>query len=60
MGTVDSRPSSDRRNRLAYLALHYAISGDDFLSERIRSLIWQIDNATQPAETPQKQTSVTA
>ncbi len=30
---------ADRRNRLAYLALYYAIQGDDDRSEKIRKLV---------------------
>lgn len=29
----------DRRNRLAYLALYYAIQGDEERSEKIRKLV---------------------
>lgn len=50
----DSRHDLERRNRLAYLALHYAILGEDARSEKIRDLIWQLDqNAPEGAETPE-------
>jgi hypothetical protein len=33
----------ERRNRLAYLALYYAIQGDEECSEQIRNLVLQRD-----------------
>ena len=33
----------ERRNRLAYLALYYAIQGDEARSEQIRNLVLQRD-----------------
>ena len=33
----------ERRNRLAYLALYYAIQGDEERSEQIRNLVVQQD-----------------
>ncbi|MDA0745011.1 MAG: hypothetical protein O2954_00710 [bacterium] len=33
----------DRRNRLSYLALYYAIHGEEKRSEQIRQMIRQLD-----------------
>ncbi len=35
----------DRRNRLAYLALYYAILGDDDRSEKLRRLVRRMSEA---------------
>jgi hypothetical protein len=34
----------DRRDQLAYLALYYAIHGEDLRSEKIRLALRQLDN----------------
>lgn len=34
----------DRRNRLAYLALYYAIQGDEERSEKIRKMVKKLGN----------------
>ena len=38
-----SETDLERRDRLAYLALYYAIQGDDERSERIRRLVRQLE-----------------
>lgn len=38
-----SRSELERRNRLAYLALYYAIQGEEERSEQIRRLVRQED-----------------
>lgn len=39
-----------RRNRLAYLALYYAIQGDDTRSEHVREMVRDIDKKGELAE----------
>jgi len=39
----------ERRNRLAYLALYYAIQGDEERSEQLRNLVQQRDRNVSPA-----------
>ena len=49
-----SKSSFERRNCLSYLALYYAIQGDEERSEQIRSLVRKLeegaamDDAAQP------------
>ena len=38
-----SKADTERRNRLAYLALYYAIQGNDERSEQIRRMVRQMD-----------------
>ena len=40
----------ERRDQLAYLALYYAIHGEDQRSEKIRLALRQLDNTTQVAK----------
>ena len=58
MDTGDSLHNLEPRNRLAYLALHFAIQGDEFRSERIRELIWRLDSEFQNSEAPVAQASL--
>lgn len=39
-----------KRNRLAYLALYYAIKGDEERSERVRRLIWRMEGRAAMSE----------
>ena len=39
---MGSATQVDRRNRLAYLALYYAIQGDNERSEKLRRLVLQM------------------
>lgn len=59
MNAGDSLHSLEPRNRLAYLALHLAIQGDETRSERIRELIWRLDSEFQKSEARVAQTPVT-
>ena len=49
-----SKTSFERRNRLSYLALYYAIQGNEERSEQLRSLVRKLereaamDDAAQP------------
>ena len=40
---METTTPSKKRNRLAYLALYYAIKGDEERSERVRRLIWRME-----------------
>jgi len=42
----------ERRDRLAYLALYYAIQGDEGRSERIRRLVRQLEGQDQEFAEP--------
>ena len=45
--TMGSTTEVDRRNRLAYLALYYAILGDDDRSEKLRRLVRRMSEASE-------------
>ena len=57
-GTITRKPiqrgspmqpaEQERRNRLSYLALYYAIQGDEPRSEQIRNLIRRMDERQTP------------
>ncbi len=49
--TMVSRTDLERRDRLAYHALYYAIQGDEKRSEKIRHLVRQMENQGQNTET---------
>lgn len=40
----------EKRDRLAYLALYYAIHGDDERSEKIRLVLRRLDNVASERE----------
>ncbi|MDP6779522.1 MAG: hypothetical protein QGI83_22395 [Candidatus Latescibacteria bacterium] len=44
---MGSTTEVDRRNRLAYLALYYAILGDDDRSEKLRRLVRRMSEASE-------------
>lgn len=46
---MGSTTEVDRRNRLAYLALYYAILGDDDRSEKLRRLVRQMSEEVAPS-----------
>ena len=45
------RTDLERRDRLAYLALYYAIQGNEERSEKIRRLVRQMENQGPNTET---------
>lgn len=56
--TVRTKMSAERRNRLCYLALYYAIQGEDRRSEQIRQMVKRVDEAKDavPARVHQEPT----
>lgn len=46
------RTLSERRDRLCYLALYYAIQGDEKRSERVRRMVRRMDDPRPVAQDP--------
>ncbi|MCZ6635744.1 MAG: hypothetical protein O7G87_20290 [bacterium] len=47
-----TKTEMEKRDRLAYLALYYAIHGDRERSEKIRRSVRQMESEFQPKATP--------
>ena len=47
-----SKAKLERRERLAYLALRYAIQGNEEQSEQVRRLVRQLESRDSRNETP--------
>ena len=52
--------TTDRRNRLCYLALYYAIQGDDQRSEQVRRMVRRMDESRDDVRKPMAQVAVPA
>ncbi len=52
--------TTQRRNRLCYLALYYAIRGDDRRSEQVRRMVKRMDESRDVARSPMADVAVPA